>query len=181
MRMFNQKKSVSWTKNQFFKKSALRPSPELRLQTKPFYQHANEIYAHFEDWKDNDRFYFIPLYLEMTYCVGGVPCELAPDPVWLGSFVRCTLDHQDLFQYKCPKCGKTVLPFRYVGSPLSGRVDLEGYCDCGWRGYEIVSGWFKRGETLREQIAADRLKHAKYMLLHPGASPSTVNELLMSL
>ena len=165
-------------KNNFFKQGALRPTEEQRLLTKPFYQSANNIYQLLNDWKDNDRFYFIPLYLEMTYSINGIVSELAPDPVWLGSFIRCTLDHPDLFQYKCPKCSKTVLPFRYVGSPLSGRVDLEGYCECGWRGHETVSGWFKRGEALREQIAADNARHRKFKLLHPGTEPATVEELI---
>ena len=165
-------------KNYFFKKNGLRPSEEQRLLTKPFYQNANTIYHHFNDWKDVDRFYFIPLYLEMTYSINGIVSELAPDPIWLGSFVRCTLGHPDLFQYNCPKCGNTVFPFRYVGSPLSGRVDLEGYCDCGWRGFEKVSGWFKRGEALREQLTSDKHRHSKYKLLHLTAEPATIDELL---
>ena len=102
MRMFNQKKSVSC------------------------YQNAVEIYARFEDWKDNDRFYFIPLYLQMTYSCAGWVAEMAPDPVWLGSFVSAVRSHPELFQFKCPECGKTVFTCRTVGSPLSGRVDLEG-------------------------------------------------------
>lgn len=166
-------------KNSFFKKNGLRPSEEQRLLTKPFYRNSNVIYAHFDDWKDIDRFYFIPLYLEMTYCIAGIPSELAPDPVWLGSFVQCTLNHPELFQYKCPKCGKTVLPFRYVGSPMSGRVDLEGKCDCGWEGYEMVSGWFIRGEALREQIAADKVRYRKFKLLHPRTDASTIEALLV--
>ena len=148
------------------------------MLTKPFYRNANVIYQHFDDWKDIDRFYFIPLYLEMTYTVGGIPAELAPDPVWLGSFIQNTLNHPELYQYKCQKCGKTILPYRYVGSPLSGRVDLEGYCDCGWKGFESVSGWFIRGEALREQLAADKLRHTKYKILHLNAEPATIDELL---
>ena len=131
-----------------------------------------------EDWKDIDKFYFIPLYLEMFYCIGGIPTELAPDPVWLGSFIRNTLDHPDMFQYQCPKCGKTVFPFRYVGSPLSGRVDLEGYCDCGWKGYESVSGWFVRGEALRNQLDSDKLRYETFKLLHLGAEPASSKDLL---
>lgn len=165
-------------KNKFFKKSALRPTEEQRLLTKPFYRNSNVIYAHFDDWKDIDRFYFIPLYLEMTYAVGGIPAELAPDPVWLGSFIQNTFNHPELYPYKCPKCGKTVFPYRYVGSPLSGRVDLEGRCECGWDGFEMVSGWFIRGEALREQLAADKLRHTKYKLLHLNSTPATIDELL---
>ncbi len=165
-------------KNKFFKKDALRPTEEQLFLTKPFYSNSNLIYAHFDDWKDIDRFYFIPLYLEMTYCVAGILSELAPDPVWLGSFVQNTLKHPELYQYKCPKCGNMVLPFRYVGSPLSGRVDLEGYCDCGWRGYKTVSGWFARGQSLREQIAADKPRYGKYRLRHLKAEPASIADLL---
>ena len=165
-------------KNIFIRKSALRPTEEQCLLTKPFYAHANELYARFDDWKDIDRFYFIPLYLEMTYSVAGITAELAPDPVWLGSFVQTIRNHPDLLQYQCPGCGKPVLPYRFVGSPLSGRVDLEGYCDCGWKGFKTVSGWFKRGETLRKQMAADTLRYHKYRLLHAGSRPATFEELL---
>lgn len=135
MRMFNQKKVCIMNRNQFFKKETLLPTEEQCLLTKPFYRNSNVVYAHFNEGKDNDRFYFIPLYLEMIYCLAGIVSELAPDRVWLCSFIRCTLGQPNLFQYKCPKCGKTVILFRYMGSPLSGRVDLEGYCDRGWRGF----------------------------------------------
>ena len=165
-------------KNNFFKKDALRPTEEQHLLTKPFYANANEIYRRYSEWKDNDCYYFIPLYMEMTYSINGIVSELAPDPVWLGSFIQCTLKYPMLFQFQCPKCGRTVLPYRYVGSPLSGRVDLEGYCDCGWKGYESVSGWFKRGEALREQMDADKPRYRKYMLLHPKTERETINGLL---
>ena len=165
-------------KNNFFKKDALRPTEEQRLLTKPFYANANEIYRHFNDWKDNDRFYFIPLYMEMTYSINGIVSELAQDPVWLGSFIQTTITHPELFQFQCPTCGKPVLPYRYAGSPLSGRVDLEGYCDCGWKGFESVSGWFKRGEALREQIAADKARYFKYKFLHSRAKAASIEELL---
>jgi len=164
-------------KYDFFKKNAVRPSEEQRLLTQLFYQHAGEIYARFDDWKGNDRFYFIPLYLEMTYSMGWV-AEMAPDPVWLGSFVRCTLEHPDLFQFQCPECGRTVLPYRYTGSPLSGRVDLEGRCECGWKGYEMVSGWRLRATALRDQMASDKSRSHLYNLKHLEAKASTIEDLL---
>ena len=165
-------------KKQFFKKDALLPTEEQCLLTKPFYRNSDVVYAHFNEGKDNDRFYFIPLYLEMIYSLAGIVSELAPDRVWLCSFIRCTLEQPNLFQYKCPKCGKTVLSFRYMGSPLSGRVDLEGYCDCGWRGFESVSGWFVWGESLRKMRDADRFRHARYIISHPEIEPATIEELL---
>lgn len=141
-------------KYNFFKTDGHRPSQELLLDTKLFYQSAPEIYARFDEWKDIDRFYFIPLYMEMTYSCGWV-AEIAPDPVWLGSFVRCTLEHPELFQHKCPECGNTVYPYRYVGSPLSGIVHLESRCDCGWQGFESVTGWRARAIELRDIIKKD--------------------------
>ena len=141
-------------KYNFFKTDGHRPSQEQLLDTQLFYQTAPEIYARFDEWKDIDRFYFVPLYLEMTYSCGWV-AEIAPDPVWLGSFVRCTLEHPELFQHKCPECGNTVYPYRYVGSPLSGIVHLESRCDCGWQGFESVTGWRARAIELRDIIKKD--------------------------
>ena len=42
----------------------------------------------------------------------------------------------------------------------------------------MVSGWFKRGEALREQLAADRLRYSKYKLFQISAEPANVEELL---
>ena len=162
----------------FIRRDGVRPSEEQRLQTREFYRKAVEIYARFDEWKDRDRFYFLPLYLEMTYTVGGVVAEVAPDPVWLGSFVGAVRLHPELFQYPCPRCGKVVVPYRVVGSPLSGRVDLEGRCGCGWKGFEMVSGWRERATILRGQIEGDSLRYRKYRLLHPGSEPASVSELL---
>lgn len=64
------------------------PTEYQRLLTRPFYQHANEIYARFEDRKDINRFYFISLFLEMTYSNNGIVSELAPDPVAGGPSCR---------------------------------------------------------------------------------------------
>ena len=116
--------------------------------------------------------------MQMTYSCAGWVAEMAPDPVWLGSIVRCTLEHPDLFQYSCPDCGKVVHPFRYVGSPLSGVVHLEGRCECGWHGVEEISGWRLRASTLRDQLNSDKLLYRKYRLLHPMANASTVLELI---
>ncbi len=164
-------------KYNYFKQDALRPTEEQRLLTQLFYQNSVEIYARFDDWKDIDKFYFIPLYMEMTYSCGWV-AEMAPDPVWLGSFVRCTLEHPELFQYNCPGCGKVVYPYRYVGSPLSGVVHLEGRCECGWHGIEEASGWRVRAIALRDQMASDKARYRKYKLFHPKAYFSTIEGLV---
>jgi len=115
--------------------------------------------------------------MEMTYSCGWV-AEMAPDPVWLGSFVRCTLEHPELFQYNCPDCGKVVHPYRYVGSPLSGIVHLEGRCECGWHGNEEVSGWRIRASALRRQINGDKFRYCKHKLKHCILKDSMIGEVL---
>ncbi|MBO8478190.1 MAG: hypothetical protein IAB80_04825 [Bacteroidetes bacterium] len=165
-------------KYNFFRQGGPRPTKEQMLHTKVFYRNAGVIYASFDEWKDIDRFYFIPLYPEMVYCIAGKAIEMAPDPVWLGSFIRCNMEYPELFQVTCPKCEKAIFPYRYVGSPLSGRVDLEYECKCGKKGYEMVTGWRLRATTLRDQLASDKLRHCKYELQHQKGGPATVQDLL---
>ena len=56
-------------KYNFFKQGGERPTDEQLLDTKLFYQHSAEIYSRFDEWKDNDKFYFIPLFMQMTYSI----------------------------------------------------------------------------------------------------------------
>ena len=119
-----------------------------------------------------------PLFMQMTYSCAGWVAEMAPDPVWLGSFVRCTLELPEIFQNKCFTCGKMVLPLRYCSSPLYGRVDLEGKCECGWKGFEMVYGWQKRAKVLRGHMSSDRYRNVKFRLLVHLAQPSALNDLM---
>ena len=135
---------------------AIRLHDEFWLDTIRFFRHANEIIRRFDDWKDIDRFYFIPLRLDMEYHIGGLTLRIAEPPNYLGTFIRNTLENQDLFSFKCPVCGKMVYPYGYNGSPLSGRVDLQGTCDCGWGGYVTASGWHARSEKLKKTQKSDR-------------------------
>ncbi len=154
----------------------MRPTAEQLLDTKLYYQNAVKILSHWDQWKGFDRFYFTPLYLEMTYSMGWV-AEIAPDPVWLGSLVRCSIKYPELYQYKCPKCGKFILSYRYCGSPLSGRVDLEGHCNCDWKGYESVFGWRVRAIALRDTIREDKTRW-KHFQRHFKGDSSTVAALV---
>ena len=95
----------------------------------------------------------------------------------MGSFVSCTLEHPDIFQYHCLKCGATIFPYRYVYSPLSGRVDLEGRRKCGWTGYESVSSWRLRAQTLCNQLAIDQSRYKSFKRNSPG-NKVTVDMLL---
>lgn len=158
---------------------ALRLNDKLKLDTIKFFRNSGEIYRRFDEWKGMDHFYFIPLKLNMTYCIGGHAISMADGPVYLGTFVRNTLEHPDLFSFRCPKCGKVVYPYGYSGSPLSGRVDLSGICDCGWDGYEMVSGWRKRSDALKAKQAEDKFRLVKFKIKSLRKKPqSTVESLL---
>jgi len=152
------------------------PTDEQLLDTELFYHNAVEIISRFDEWADKDRFYFIPLYMRMTYSLGWV-AEIAPDPVWLGSFVRNSREHPELFQCKCPECGGLLLPHYYNGSPVSGRVDMSCRCKCGWEGSVTVSGWHHRAIALRDRLAEDAMRYRKYRLLHPLDKKESVGTL----
>lgn len=167
------------SKYNYFRQGFLCPDEEQRLLTKQFYNNAFEIYARFNDWKDDDRFYFIPLYMRMTYSVQGMVLEMAPDPVWMGSFVRCSLEHPELFQITCPRCKRKVFPYHCVGSPLSGRVDLTYRCKCGKKGYVVVSGWQIRADALRDQVEMDKVRNCEFMQENLGGDQTAdINELM---
>ena len=115
----------------------------------------------------------------MTYSIGGHAIRMADGTLYLGTFIRNTLEHPELFTAPCPKCGRTLYPYGYNGSPLSGRVDLEATCDCGWDDFVIVSGWRVRSETLKASQKQDRLRYVKFKALRPfKGDASTIKELL---
>lgn len=159
---------------------AINQHDSFMLDTIRFFRNANELYRRFNDWKSVDRFYFIPLKLNMTYCIGGHSISMADGPVYLGTFIRNTVENPDLFVFRCPKCGKTLYPYGFNGSPLSGRVDLQSMCDCGWDGYEMVSGWRKRSDALKTSQNKDKFRLAKFRFRVKCLmeQPSTIEELL---
>ena len=141
---------------------ALRLNDELWLDTIRYFRNANEIYRRYDDWKGIDRFYFIPLKLSMSYCIAGRCLRMAEPPVYLGTFIRNTYEHEDLFTAPCPVCGKKLYAYGYNGSPLSGRIDLEATCpDCGWSDSIITSGWHQRSAALRATQQGDRERLGK--------------------
>ena len=167
-------------KDLFFKveQQALRSGDEFWLDTIHFFRNANEIYARYDDWKDNDKFYFIPLKLDMSYHINGMQICMADGPVYLGSFIRNTFEHKDLFTAPCPKCGHTIYPYGYNGSPLSGRVDLEATCSCGWEDFVIVKGWRIRSEALKTTQKEDKGRLLRARLFHPGFKVETIQSLV---
>ncbi len=158
--------------------AALRLGDEQRLDTIRFFRNVNLIYDRYNDWKDIDRFYFITLKQNLTYRLAGQVISMADSPLFLGSFVRTSLEYPELFDVVCPECGKVLHPYGYNGSPLSGRVDLEATCPCGWDSYVSVSGWRIRSEALKATQKADRLRYLKSKFTHIGDRASSVAELL---
>ena len=155
---------------------ALHLHDELWLDTILFFRNSRGIYRRFDDWKDIDRFYFVPLKLSMTYCIGGHSISMSDGTVYLGTFIRNTIEHPDLFSFKCPHCGETLYPYGYNGSPLSGRVDLQAICDCGWSGFEMVSGWRIRSEALKAAQHSDTWRRRLFKL--KSGTTSTIYDLL---
>ena len=87
------------------------PAAELRRQqleystsiTKLYSRHASTLFAHYDEWKDNDAFYFIELRLDMAYVASsGLIAEIAHPPYFLGTMVRNSLLNPDLFACECP-------------------------------------------------------------------------------
>ena len=114
----------------FFKlQGAVRPTAEQLLDTKLFYQNSVEIYARFNDWKDNDRFYFTPLYMQMTYSgrngtgsgMAWILCERSPEPP---GTVPVQVPEMRQDRIPLPNCG--LSPFRPSGFRGPMRVWMEG-------------------------------------------------------
>ena len=112
----------------------------------------------------------------MTYCIGGHSISMSDGTVYLGTFIRNTIEHPDLFSFKCPHCGETLYPYGYNGSPLSCQVDLQAICDCGWSGFEMVSGWRIRSEALKAAQHSDTWRRRLFKL--KSGTPSTIHDLL---
>lgn len=144
-----------------------------------FIRNANEIYARYVDWKKLDKFYFIPLNLDMTYVLDGIPVRMAEKPLYLGTFIRNTLEHKDIFTALCPHCSHQLLPHGYNGSPLSGRVNLDATCpECDWNGSVTVKGWRIRSEALKATQKADKVRRLKAKVLRPCFEAATIEEFL---
>jgi|LSQX01.1.fsa_nt_gb hypothetical protein len=158
---------------------ATQAQDPLWMDTIRFFRNANDIYSRYDEWKSNDVFYFIPLKLDMSYHICGHTVRMADGPIFLGTFVRNTLEHKELFCVKCPKCGKDIYPFSYNGSPLSGRVDLEAKCDCGWDGSTSVSGWKVRSEALKSAQLQDAERFRSFQ--KKALSPANIQSLLEEL
>ena len=154
------------------------PRGEERTALRLYLKHADTLLRRYDEWKDVDRFYFIPVRLNMAYfCAGGATAVAFP-PYFIGTILRNSLEHPDLFSAPCD-CGQTAYAYAYNGSPLSGRFDLSCACPrCGTHKGITRRGWWVRSKALRGSQESEALRIAKIRLLRPRFEPATIQELL---
>lgn len=154
------------------------PQGDERFALRLYYKYAATLLRNFEEWKDIDRFYFIPLKLNMAYFCAGGGTAVAFPPYFVGTILRNSLEHPDLFSVGCT-CGHRAFAYAYNGSPLSGRFDLSCVCPkCGAGISSIESGWRVRSNALRATQEEDLKRGRRMALLHPRFYPATIQELL---
>lgn len=143
-----------------------------------YLKHAAVLFRTFDRWKDVDRFYFIPIPLNMAYYGPGWVEAVAYPPYHLGTIIRNSLKHPTLFGTTCA-CGQEAYAFSYNGSPLSGRFDLSYACpSCGSVTGTTESGWRVRSAALRETQKADRPRLRSLLGRTPDFEPASLQELL---
>lgn len=160
----------------------VRRERDLQVSLRKLYcRHAATLIRRFDEWRDDPRYYFIELRLDMTYYCAGFATRVADPPYHLGTVVRNSLETPELFSCGCPS-GHRAYAYAYNGSPLSGRFDLGMACpECGWNAWVSRSGWKVRSEALRAaQVEdAERLKAVKMLL--PEFIAADLRDLLQSL
>lgn len=154
------------------------PQGEERVTLRLYLKYADRLLATFEEWKDIDRFYYIPVSLNMAFFCAGGGTAMALPPYFIGTILRNSMENPELFGTKC-KCGHQAYGYSYNGSPWSGRVDMSHGCPhCGAHVDTTQSGWKVRSKVLRESQKAEGGRIAKIRLLHPRFEPATIQELL---
>ena len=124
--------------------------------TKLYFRHVSTLVAHYDEWKDKDEYYFIALGLDMAYVSTAFIVRIADPPYHLGTVIRTSLAHPDLFSCLCPR-GHEAFAYTYAGSPLSGRVSQAMACPvCGWNEWIPRTGWMSRSKALKAVQAEDR-------------------------
>ena len=143
-----------------------------------YFKHAATLLRNYDQWKHIDRFYFIPLNLDMCYHLPGSIVSMAPPPYYLGTILRNSLENPGLFSTPC-ECAHTAYAYAYNGSPITSRIDLSYACPhCGKHTHLTQTGWKNRSETLQNTQSIERSRLFKTQLLHPKLSPATIQELI---
>jgi len=148
---------------------------------KLYARHASSLIAHFDDWKGKDEFYFIELRLDMAYVSTGFISRMANPPYFLGTMIRNSLLHPDLFGCRCPN-GHQAYAYSYTGSPLSGNVSQSMACPmCGWNQTTERSGWHNRSLALKAALAEDSDRYRQALTINPEFKPADLRVLLKTL
>ena len=154
------------------------PQGDERIALRLYFKHAATLLRTYDQWKDIDRFYFIPIKLNMAYFCTGWATAVALPPYFIGTILRNSIEHPNLFGTHC-ECGSMAYGYSYNGSPLSGRFDISHACPCcGQIVYTTETGWRKRGETLKETQSEDLKRGQQMRVWYPDFKPATIQELL---
>ena len=149
---------------------------EVRFDSVRFFRNAKEIISLYDVWGKIDRFYFIPIKPRLMRCYRLV--KMTDEEICLGTFVRCLLEHAELFMTPCPECGRRFYPYGYLGSSATGGVQLHALCPCEEKGGVIHGDWGIWCGFLRETQRADEKRLKRARLFHPGFKPATVESLI---
>jgi len=145
-----------------------------------YLKYADRLLAGFGEWKNIDRFYFIPVGLDMSYALPGGAFSIAPPPYFIGTVLRNSLINAELFGSEC-ECGDRSYAYAYNGSPLSGRVDMSCACPhCGaHRTIVRTSAWGECSDALlKSQEEDETLRLSAIRAQNPHFEPSDIRELL---
>ena len=153
------------------------PQGDERIALRLYFKHAATLLREFDRWKDIDRFYYIPIKLNMAYFCAGWAAAVAFPPYFIGTILRNSIEHPDLFGTQC-ECGHQAYGYSYNGSPLSGRFDISHACPyCGMVTHTTESGWRIRSEALKATQEEDLKRGRRMQFWHPGFEPATIQEL----
>lgn len=154
------------------------PQGDERIALRLYFKHAATLLREFDRWKDIDRFYFIPIKLNMAFFCPGGATAIAFPPYFIGTILRNSIEHPDLFGTVC-ECGHQAYGYAYNGSPWSGRVDMSHACPGCSKSIETTeSGWRIRSEVLRATQAEDLKRGRRMQFWHRHFKPATIQELL---
>lgn len=168
------------SQNLFKKSREIAPatSGEEKIAVNLFFKHASVLLSRYEQWKDIDKFYFIPLKLDMAYFCGGGTFAVAYPPYFIGTVIRNSLEHPELFASEC-ECGHTAYAYAYNGSPLSGRFDLSYACPCCGKHFtNTESGWSIRSQALTATQEEDLERGLSLQKSCLDFEPASIKELL---
>lgn len=168
------------SQNLFKKSREIAPTAcgEDKIAINLFFKHASVLLSRYEQWKDIDKFYFIPLKLDMAYFCGGGTFAVAYPPYFIGTVIRNSREHPELFASEC-ECGHTAYAYSYNGSPLSGRFDLSYACPyCGRHFTNTESGWSIRSQALTATQEEDLERGRRLKQFCLDFEPASIQDLL---